>query len=109
VPRTQDHLMHEVRKSDECECEYAEYIVDTRAKQEYKRDVKIKRPCAMHGSKALYKQAIHDAACAGDGAGGANASRTVAGPGPPTPAVGERNAAKLGWLLPCIVVKSPAA
>ena len=41
--------------------------LNTRAKQEYKRDVKIKRPCAMHGSKALYKQAIHDAACAGDG------------------------------------------
>jgi len=28
---------------------------------------KIKRPCAVHSSKALYKQAIHSAACAGDG------------------------------------------
>lgn len=39
--------------------------LDTRAKQEYKRDVALKRPCAAAGSKSLYKQAIHDAVVAG--------------------------------------------
>ncbi len=40
--------------------------LDTRAKQEYKRDVALKRPCAAAGSKSLYKQAIHDAVVAGN-------------------------------------------
>jgi hypothetical protein len=40
--------------------------LDTRAKQEYKRDVALKRPCAAAESKTLYKQAIHDAVVAGN-------------------------------------------
>jgi len=41
--------------------------LNTRAKQEYDRDLKLKRPCALHSSKALYKQSIHEAVCASDG------------------------------------------
>jgi hypothetical protein len=41
--------------------------LDTRAKQEYKRDVALKRSCAAAGSKSLYKQAIHDAVVSGNG------------------------------------------
>ncbi len=41
--------------------------LDTRAKQEYKRDVALKRPCAKAASKSLYKQAIHNAVVAGNG------------------------------------------
>ncbi len=50
-------------------CSWAAYRkwLDTRAKQEYKRDLALKRPCARAGSKSLYKQAIHAAVVAGNG------------------------------------------
>jgi hypothetical protein len=50
-------------------CSWAAYRtwLDTRAKQEYKRDLALKRPCAKAGSKSLYKQAIHAAVAAGNG------------------------------------------
>jgi hypothetical protein len=43
---------------------YSKWLLQ-RARELYKRDKKQKRPCALTGSRSLYRKAIHEAVCAG--------------------------------------------
>jgi putative endonuclease len=45
-----------------------EHCIDVRAEDIYRRDLVLKRPYALTGSKAIYKEQIHKAFLGGDGA-----------------------------------------